>query len=269
MTDALDPLAPKLHALGDRAGVLILNEDGLPLLEHNADAVFSAASVIKVPLVMALHAEAHRGAISLDERLPIGATVDGSGILRDLHDVANLSLRDHATLAITLSDNTATNRLIERLGTDVVNRYLDRWGCRTTRLRRRMYDFEAARCGLENEMTPREAAVLLGMLVGGEGVEPWVGERVLKLLERNQDDSMLRRCLPAEIRVAHKTGSLAAVRNDIGIIWGTRPVIVAAFTRDLRDLAEGDAFLGLLGWCAARVSGVDLAPLPSELSAGA
>ncbi len=268
-TDPLAALIPRLDAMAERSGVVIADAAGEPLLAHNADAVFPAASVIKVPLVMALHAEAERGAITLDERLPVGPTVEGSGILRDLHDLADLSVRDHAVLAITLSDNTATNRLIERLGTDVVNRYLEGWSCRHTRLRRRMYDFEAARCGLENVMTPREAVVLLAGLAGGERIDRGVGERVLALLERNQDDSMLRRYLPAEVRIAHKTGSLASVRNDIGIVWGPRPVIVAAFTRDLRNVAEGHAMLGLVGWCAARLSGVELDPLPSERSAGA
>ena len=267
--DALAELAPRLAAMGERAGVFIADGAGIPLLEHNADDVFPAASVIKVPLVMALHAEAERGALSLEEPLAVGATVGGSGILRDLLDVAELSARDHAALAIGLSDNTATNRLIERVGIDVVNGYLDRWGCAATRLRRRMYDFEAARCGLENVMTPREAASLLFVLLRGEAIERAVAERVIGLLERNQDDSMLRRYLPEDIRIAHKTGSLAAVRNDVGIIRGTRDVIVAAFTRDLRDPAEGHVFLGIVGWCAARMAGSALERLPSELSRGA
>ncbi|MFN2519564.1 MAG: serine hydrolase [Candidatus Limnocylindria bacterium] len=262
-------LAPHLAAIGERAGVVIADGAGTPLLEHGPDAAFAAASVIKVPLVMALHAEAERGAISLDERLPVGATVDGSGILRDLRDVAELSARDHAALAIMLSDNTATNRLIERVGIEVVNRYLDRWGCPVTRLRRRMYDFEAARRGLENVMTPGETTTLLRALLEGVRIERVVADRVLALLDRNQDDSMLRRYLPDEVRIAHKTGSLAAVRNDVGIVRGPRTVIVAAFTRDLRDPSEGHAFLGMVGWCAARLAGYALDPLPSELSPGA
>ncbi len=262
-------LAPHLAAMGERAGVVIEDGAGAPLLEHGPDAAFAAASVIKVPLVMALHAEAERGAISLDERLPVGATVDGSGILRDLRDVAELSARDHAALAIMLSDNTATNRLIERVGIEVVNGYLDRWGCPVTRLRRRMYDFEAARRGLENVMTPRETATLLRALLEGVRIERAVADGVLALLDRNQDGSMLRRYLPDEVRIAHKTGSLAAVRNDVGIVRGPRTVIVAAFTRDLRDPGEGHAFLGVVGWCAARLAGYALDPLPSELSPGA
>jgi beta-lactamase class A len=267
--EELAALLPRLAAMGERAGILIADGDGTPLLEHNADDVFAAASVIKVPLVMALDAEAEGGALSLDERLPVGAKVDGSGILRDLRDIVELSARDHAALAITLSDNTATNRLIDRVGVDVVNGYLDRWGCRTTRLRRRMYDFEAARNGLENVMTPREAARLLLALLHEDGIERAVAERVMALLERNQDDSMLRRYLPEDVRIAHKTGTLAAARNDIGIIRGTRDVVVAAFTRDLREPGEGHAFLGVVGWCAARLAGFTLDALPSELSPGA
>src|SRR5207253_987272 len=80
------------------------------------DELFPSASVIKLPLVMTLYADATRGLIDLDERVAVGDRVDGSGVLRHMRDVERLSLRDLAMLAIIVSDNTATNRLIERIG---------------------------------------------------------------------------------------------------------------------------------------------------------
>ncbi|MGH2801354.1 MAG: serine hydrolase, partial [Thermoleophilaceae bacterium] len=141
---------------------------------------------------------------------------------------------------------------------------LDEWGCRLSRLRRKMYDFDAQRCGLENVMTPRETAALLLRLLRGECADRATSDAVLALLELNQDDSMLRRHLPPGVRLAHKTGTLEGVRNDAGIVTVERPVVVAAFLRELVDVAQGHALLGLLGWCAHRAAGAAAAPLPSE-----
>jgi beta-lactamase class A len=151
-----------------RVGVLARSADGETLLEHHAEIAFPAASVIKVPLVMALYADAADGLVDLGEQIAIGERVDGSGVLRDLRDLATLSLRDHAALMIGLSDNTATNRVIERLGLERVDARMAEWGIGPTVLRRRMYDFEAAKRGLENMATARDLVALLARLVAGE-----------------------------------------------------------------------------------------------------
>src|SRR5437588_12046588 len=78
---------------------------------------------------MAVYADAARGQIDVEERLPVGDRIDGSGVLRHLRDVETSSLRDLAMLAIIVSDNTATNRLIERFGIARVNERMREWGC--------------------------------------------------------------------------------------------------------------------------------------------
>lgn len=158
------PVARHLARLGARARILVADAEGGELLAREADEPAPPASVIKLPLVMALYAEAAAERLDLDERLPVGAPVDGSGVLGNLRDIPDASLRDLATLAVIVSDNTATNRLIERLGFDLVNAYLDAWGCPTTRLRRAMYDLDRKRAGLENVMTARETVRLLALL---------------------------------------------------------------------------------------------------------
>jgi beta-lactamase class A len=95
-------------------------------------------------------------------------------------------------------------------------------------------------------------------------VDRATSDAVLGLLERCQDRSMLRRYLPPETKVAHKTGTLDESRNDAGIIPGDRPIIVCGFVKSLRDPNAGAAWLGLLGWCAWRAAGGAGGPLPSE-----
>ena len=265
MEDVFGPARARLATLPGEAGAYACDEDGRELFGEGANEVFPSASVIKVPLVMTLYADAARGLADLDERVEVGTRVDGSGVLRHMRDAAPMSLRDYAMLAVIVSDNTATNRLIDRIGTERVNERMREWGCPLSRLDRRMYDFEAARAGRENVMTPRETASLLLRLVRGECEDRATSDAVLAILAQCQDRTMLRRYLPYTAIVANKTGTLDESRNDAAIIRGERAVVVAAFTKELRDTEAAVSWLGVLGWCAYRAAGFAGDPLPPEL----
>ena len=264
--DIFAPARATLASLPGEAGVFAADADGQALFCENEDELFPSASVIKLPLVMTLYADAARGFVDLDESVRVGVRVDGSGVLRHLQDVDRLSLRDLAMLAIIVSDNTATNRLIERIGLERVGERLREWGCSRTRLSRKMYDFEAAKRGQENVMTARETVSLLLRLKRGECEDRATSDAVLAVLEQCQDHTMLLRYLPSGTKVPHKTGTLDESRNDAGIVPGERPVIVAAFTRKLRDAGAAISWLGVLGWCAYRAAGNPGNPLPPELT---
>jgi beta-lactamase class A len=265
----VDTFAPARDALASLPGVVgavASDSDGRALFCEREDEVFPAASVIKLPLVMTLYADAARGLLDLEERVAVGDRVDGTGVLRHLRDVERLSLRDLAMLAIIVSDNTATNRLIERIGADRVGERLREWGCPKTRLARKMYDFDAAKRGNENVMTAREAVSLLLRLQRGECEDRPTSDAVLAVLEQCQDRTMLLRYLPDDAKVPHKTGTLYGSRNDAAIVPGERPVIVGAFTRELSDTGAAVSWLGLLGWCAYRAAGNPGDALPPELT---
>ena len=267
--DVFAPARAALASLTGEAGAFVSDTDGRALFCENEDELFAAASVIKLPLVMTLYADAVQGRLDLDERVPVGDRVDGSGVLRHVRDVDRLSLRDLAMLAIIVSDNTATNRLIERIGIERVGERLRQWGCSKTRLSRKMYDFEAAKRGHENVMTARESVSLLLRLQRGECEDRATSDAVLAVLEQCQDRTMLLRYLPYGTKVPHKTGTLDESRNDAAIVPGDRPAIVAAFTRKLRDTGVAVSWLGMLGWCAYRAAGNPGDPLPPELTRSA
>lgn len=251
-------------------GVVVREVGGNTLFSQRPDEVFPAASVIKIPLVMALYADAAEGRLSLEERVPVGETVGGTGILGDLRDVRDVSLRDLAMLTIALSDNTATNRLIDRLGVARVDERITEWGCVHTRLARGMFDWDAQRHGLENLAAPSEIAGLLERLVCGELVDRATSDAVIAVLERCQDDAMLRRYLGTGGRVANKTGTLAATRNDAAIVFGpSRTVVVAAFMREVQEPLAAVHVLGLIGRGAARAAGIEVPPLPFDAAPGA
>jgi len=251
-------------ALEGKAGLIALDADGRTLYERDADGAYPAASVIKVPILMTVYADAAEGRLSLDERLAVGEHKPGTGVLGWAKGISELAVRDHATLMTIVSDNTATNRLIERLGLARIAERMKEWGCERTKLQRKMFDFEAAERGLDNVASPREMSGLLLRLVRGELVDRATSDAVLAVLEGTQDDALIRRYLPAGTKVAHKTGSLEKVRNDAAVIWAERPVIAAGFVSGVPDIRPSRSLLGLLGWLAFAAAGGKAEGLPSE-----
>jgi len=148
-------------ALVGSAGLIALDAEGTVLYERAADDAFPAASVIKIPILMTVYADAAEGRLSLDERLAVGEHLPGTGVLGWVRGVTELTIRDHATLMTIVSDNTSTNRLMERVGVERIAERMREWGCVRTQLRRKMFDFEAANRGLDNVACPRELAGLL------------------------------------------------------------------------------------------------------------
>ena len=263
--DHFGPARSGLASFPGEAGAFACDDRGTELFAERADEVFPSASVIKLPLVMALYADAARGEVDLDERVRVGERVDGSGVLRHMGDVEAVSLRDLAMLSIIVSDNTATNLLVNRLGLERVNERMREWGCPESRFARKMYDFDAARCGKENLMTARETASLLLRLLRGDCGDRATSDAVLAILGECQDSTMLARYLPYDAKLAHKTGTLDESRNDAAIVRGEGPVVVAAFSRKLTDTGAAVSWLGVLGWCAYRAAGNSGGALPPEL----
>jgi len=271
MTDwtALDRAVASLDG---RAGLFVAHEDGTVIYERDADAAYPSASVIKIPILMTLYADVAAGRLSLDDRVPVGERVPGSGVLRHLPDLGDLSVRDHAMLMTIVSDNTSTNRVIERVGIDRVAVRLTEWGCTVTKLRRKMFDIAAAGRGMDNVASARELGSMLVRLIRGELVDRATSDAVLAILEQTQDHTLLRRYLSAGARVAHKTGSLEKVRNDAAVLWKDRAVVAVGLVDGVADIRPAQSLLGLLGWLAYREAGGETGPeteaLPPEWPEG-
>jgi beta-lactamase class A len=155
--------------------------------------------------------------------------VGGAGVLAEM-GTPTLSIRDYAVLMVTLSDNTATNVLIDRLGMDAITKRLQGLGLAATKLRRHMMDAAAARRGDENVSTPDDLARLL-QAMPAEGIE----------LLKKPKESRLRRALPPGVAAADKPGELDGVRVDAGIVYAkNRPFVFCVMTTFLREEVEGE-----------------------------
>jgi len=220
-------------------------------LLRNADETFPTASTIKIAILAELYRQAQQGKLKLTDiyTLEPSDLVGGSGIANALTPgTTKLTLRDAAALMISVSDNSMTNVLIDRVGLDSVNALLGSLNLTRTRLRRKMMDIRAAAEGRENVATPRELMLLLEALYRGKVLDKQFTEDYFRLLSTPKS-SYIPRELPEDLRIANKPGELEGVRNDCGLIFaGNRPYIFCAMSTYLRnERAAGDAISRISG----------------------
>src|SRR5215475_4709938 len=207
----------------------------------NDQLSFPTGSSIKIPILIELHKQAAEGKYKLTDQRWVERQdkVGGSGVIVNFGDhTSQLSLSDLATLMIALSDNTATNMLIDQVGMANVNRTLDELGLKQIRLRRKMIDQAASARGDENTATPREAMTLMEKLYRGQVINKQLSDDALKILKVRKD-SPIPRLLPAGVEIANKPGSIEGVACDWAVIYvPNRPYAIAVMTNYDREGAD-------------------------------
>lgn len=235
-------------------GVAIVDlTDGHKYLLH-ANDVYPQASSIKICVLAELYRQAQQGKLKLTDLYTVNAAdlVQDSDIMGGLTPgVTQITLRDLATMMVAVSDNSATNVLIDRVGMDNVNAFLKAQGLRDTRLRRKMMDLKAAAEGRENVSTPNEMLNLLQALYRDEILNQEMTADFFKVLSTHKD-SWIPRHLPDDLRIADKPGALEGVRNDSGVIFvDKRPYVLCVMTTYLhreRDGEEAISNISLAAW---------------------
>jgi beta-lactamase class A len=235
-------------------GVAIVDlTDGHKYLLH-ANDVYPQASSIKICVLAELYRQAQQGKLKLTDLYTVNAAdlVEDSDIMGGLTPgVTQITLRDLATMMVAVSDNSATNVLIDRVGMDNVNAFLKALGLRDTRLRRKMMDLKAAAEGRENVSTPNEMLNLLQALYRDEILNKEMTADFFKVLSTHKD-SWIPRNLPDDLRIADKPGALEGVRNDSGVIFvDKRPYVLCVMTTYLhreRDGEEAISNISLAAW---------------------
>jgi beta-lactamase class A len=223
-------------------GVAILDLTTGQECVHHADEVLPTASSIKIAILAELYHQAQQGKIKLGDLYTLQSAdiVGGSGVAGALTPgVTRLTIRDVAALMISVSDNSAANIIIDRVGMENVNALLDSLGLTHTRLRRKMMDVKAAAEGRENISTPREMVTLLEDLYRGKVFNKQMTDDFFELLSGHKE-SYIPRELPEDLRIANKPGELEGVRNDSGIVFaGNRPFVISVMTTYLRREKDG------------------------------
>ena len=269
------PLETAIRAFDGVVGVAAKDLDTGEEIVVNADTRFPTASTIKTAVMLEAWHQAAQGTLAMDDRLILREAdkVGGSGVLNGMSDGLALSIRDLLHLMMVLSDNTATNLLVNRLGTKQINDRLLAYGLTETKIFRPT--FRDGRADVHPELerefglgmsTPREMARLMELIATGRAVNATASEAMLATLRGQTDRAMIPRLLPAAVRTGNKTGTdsekladdkghRGAIRADAAIVTSARGrYVIAIFVRRGRDTRGGvDNEAVLLGARLARL----------------
>ncbi|MCR4401402.1 MAG: class A beta-lactamase-related serine hydrolase [Firmicutes bacterium] len=221
----------------------------------NEDEPFNAASIIKVAIMVEVFKQAEEGLLDLDMTVRLSDTdkVGGSGILQLLSSGVELPIIDLVRLMIVVSDNTASNLLLDVVGMDRVNDTMRGLGLSGIVLRRRFMTVPVAK-PVPNSVTARDVTSLLEMIARCEVVSAWACCEMVRIMKQQQYNDLIPALLPVpgeedellagempRVEVAHKTGSVSGVRHDAGIVYVPgRDYVVTILTKGLPRPRDGE-----------------------------
>lgn len=275
MRELAERVAAAVDASGADVGVLIRHVESQQEVAQRADLPVPLASVVKIPVLVEAFHQVRAGTIGLDERWELSSDVKalGSGVMTLLDDGLSPTVRDLLTLMTVISDNTATDLLMHRLGVGAIDERMRLLGLDGIHVahtigeifvdmlpsadphqdRAALAVWEAAHgvrrdgfaysLGPDNNVgTPRDLARLVELIVTGEALDRPGCDAMLEILHGQQLNDRLPRFLPAGVRMAHKTGTFSGVRNDCGVIVGDGRghVVIAMLTSWDHDAVRTD-----------------------------
>jgi beta-lactamase class A len=203
----LKKLTPGVFAIDPKSGAYV---------DYNGGREFPAASMIKVPVLVALLTAIDRGDVDAKSILTMRQELvgGGSGHLQWRPVGTKLALSEVTELMIIISDNTATNMIIDLLGgKDLVNKKFASWGLKQTSISNWLPDL-----GGTNKTSPHDLVYLLARVDRGEILSPSSRARMLQIMERTKTRTLLPQGLPPGAKIAHKTGDIGSMVGDTGII---------------------------------------------------
>ena len=199
-----------------QTGMFFLDLDNGNYLDISGDRVFPAASTIKLPLLIAFFEDLDAGKVNLNETLVMRRSLmtSGSGTMQYQKPGTKFSARETVTKMITISDNTATNMIIARLGgREKLNQRFRSWGLKDTVIRNMLGDFKGT-----NTSSPKDMVRLLTMVANRKILSPSSREQALEILRNTKTKTLLPAGLGSGAEIAHKTGDIGFLIGDAGMI---------------------------------------------------
>jgi beta-lactamase class A len=240
LSDRCDDLEKRLMDMsslkGMRTGVFLIEPKTGRYADVNGHDQFAAASIIKLPILVSFLVHLDRKEIKMNEKLTIRQDLiaAGSGHLQWRKIGSKVTVAEAAELMMIVSDNTATNMLIEALGGKAaLNEEFARWGLKQTKINNMLGDFEGT-----NKTSPYDLVCLLGRIDRGELISPSSRRWMLSVMERTRIRTLLPQGLGPGAKIAHKTGDIGCMVGDAGIVTsplGVRYLIAVQVERPRND----------------------------------
>jgi beta-lactamase class A len=258
---SVDALAHDAEGPDGVIGIAVFGAAG-ELHARHGKRRFRAASTIKVPIMIEAYRQIEAGLLDSDGRhiLRDGDRVPGSGVLSHLHAGLELTFGDLLILMITVSDNTATNLVLDRIGLDAVNATMQSLGMRDSILGRPMLGRLAKEGDPENWATPRDFARCVQAIVSDQAASTESCARMVETLQLQTESRRISRFLEggAGISWGTKPGDLPGVFNDVGFVATARGTLsMAIFCENVRDLDFAERIIGEIARSALAVTGIN------------
>ncbi|MEP6999282.1 MAG: serine hydrolase [bacterium] len=223
-------------------GFSVHNLDTGERIERRGDETFPTASLIKVSVLVTVYDLVEKGTLGLDDPLTVLKIdkVGGSGLLQFLHDNSTVTVHDAAWLMTTISDNTATNLLLDRIIIRRVWEKMETLGLMHTKVHSKSF-LRSASVAMDSSVkyglgvtTPNEMAHLFALLADGKAVSPKADSAMLDVLAHNEDFEKLQRYV-VSLDVPHKTGATNQVRTECGLFPLQSRVAYCVLTKENKD----------------------------------
>lgn len=211
----------------------------------NENRIVSSASTIKILIMIEALNQVLEGKYQLKQKVRIKEEDKvGFSIVKDLTaDYYNYV--DLITLMIIVSDNTATNILIDLLGYDNINKMAEKLGLKNTILSRKMLEFKAIKEGRQNCTSPMDMAIIMESIYRKQILSHDMCELMTGILKKQKYKDCLGRFFSEDVKIAHKTGSLKNLSHDIGIFYlGSIDYLLGMFVTEASSDIEAKEIIG-------------------------
>lgn len=190
-----------------------------------------AASVIKLYIMADAFYRIQQGELNPDQIVVMKKEdyVPSCGAVAYMHEGLEVTVMDLITLMIIFSDNTATNVLIDLLGMDRINEEIHQMGMEQVWLRRKMFDLEKSKQGIQNQITAKQTGILLQKMYEGTLIDQASSQKMIAILKDQQLNGKIPfylHALDPSPDIAHKTGEDTGITHDVGIIYAKTPFVV-------------------------------------------
>lgn len=208
----------------------------------NENLKFPSASTIKLLILSEFFNQVNKNIIQENEKIYIKEEMItlGDGIIKELNLNHSFTLIELATLMIILSDNTATNILINKLGFKNINNYSNKINLKNTSLNRKMMDAKSLENNIDNYTCANDLLNLLYLTYKGNNVNSFYSQKFINIMKKQMITNRLDLHLPKDVFLAHKTGDLDNIEHDCGIIFSKScDLIICILTKDNISNIEG------------------------------
>ena len=208
---------------------------------YNEREMMCAASVIKLTIMVELFRQMEAGQVKRDSLLEMKDEyrVPISGVLTLMHAGLMVTPIDLCALMIAVSDNVATNMLIDLLGLENIQRTIRDMDLYGVELNRKLFDRRPEYRDRTNYITAEGIGKLVEMIWRGEAVSPAASKEMLHMMRQQQCTNKIPLLLPGEGRAAHKTGEDETMTHDVGVVFAREPFVVCHTSWKLEAGAEG------------------------------